>query len=172
MKPTPDMPATVPSTLPPGLSVLEEGAYRHLSDHVSAEADLIDSYRELAEAPGTPEAARYLIRLVIEDEERHHRLFHEIATALGNDIAWAHNPDGVPNLQYRPPPPALAEVTRRFLAAERADAKQLRALRRELRPFRDTTVWVLLIELMEHDTAKHIRLLSFIRDNIARTPRL
>ena len=67
-----------------------------------------------------------------------------------------------------PPDRALAEVTGCFLAAERADQKQLRALRSELRPFRDTSLWALLVELMEHDTAKHIRILSFIADHVAR----
>jgi bacterioferritin (cytochrome b1) len=163
---------TPSSTLvPQGLSVFEEKLYRRLADHVSSEADLIASYRELAEAPDTPEAARYLLRLVVDDEERHHRLVREIALALGNGIAWRHDPDAVPGLPYSKPDPALEKITNRFLAAERADRKQLRALRKELRPFRDTTSWSLLIELMEHDTAKHIRLLTFVRDHVARSPR-
>ena len=125
----------------------------------------------LAEAPAAPEPVRYLIRLVLEDEERHHRVLHEIVTAIGNRVALRDDPDAVPNLSYEPPDRVLGEVTGRFLAAERADAKQPRALRKELRPFRDTSLWVLLIELMEHDTAKHIRLLTFIRDQFARQPR-
>jgi hypothetical protein len=145
------------------LSVFEEGVFRHLADHISSEADFIVSYRELAEMPDTPEAARYLIRLVLEDEKRHHQVLHEIVTAIGNGIAWCNDPDAVPNLPYGPPDRALAEVTRRFLAAERANQKQLRALRKELRPFRDTSLWALLVELMEYDTAKHIRILTFYR---------
>src|ERR1035437_24348 len=139
-------PMTSPKPVPHGLSVLEEKLYRHLADHVFSEADLIASYRELAEAPATPDAARYLLRLVVEDEERHHRVMHEIA-------------------------PALEEATKRFLAAERTDRKELRALRKELEPYRDTTLWSLLIELMEHDTAKHILLLTFVRDHVARRPK-
>lgn len=160
-------PIELPRTPPPGLSVIEAGLYSHLIEHVSSEAELIAEYREQAEAPDTPEAARYLIRLVLEDEERHHRLLHEIVTALGNDMAWRHDPDAVPNLPLGPPDRALAEVTRRFLAAERTDQKQLRALRKELRPFRETGLWALLVELMEHDTAKHIRILTFIADHVA-----
>lgn len=160
-------PTELPTTPPPGLSVIEAGLYRHLIEHVSSEAELIAAYRERAEAPDTPEAARYLIRLVLEDEERHHRLLHEIVTALGNDMAWRHDPDAVPNLPFGPPDRAIAEVTHRFLAAERTDRKQLRALRKELRPFRDTSLWALLVELMEHDTAKHIRILTFIADHVA-----
>ena len=164
-------PTTLPEPVPHGLSVLELGLYRHLADHVSSEAELITSYRELAEAPATPEAARYLLRLVVEDEERHHRVMHEIATALGEGIVWKNDAETVPDLPHGKPDPVLEEVTKRFLAAERADRKELRALRKELQPYRDTTLWSLLIELMEHDTAKHILLLTFVRDHVARRPK-
>jgi len=76
----------------------------------------------------------------------------------------------VPNLPHEPPDRTLEEVTSQFLAAERADAKQLRALRKELGRSVTPACGLLLVELMEQDTAKHIRLLSFIRDHIARQP--
>ena len=65
----------------------------------------------------------------------------------------------------------FVETTERFLAAERKDEKELRHLRKELQPYRDVTLWPLLVSLMEHDTAKHILLLTFIRDHIARRPK-
>lgn len=163
-------PTELPATLPFALSPREEGLYRHLREHVSSEAELLASYRELAEAPSTPDATRYLIRLIIEDEERHHRLFHEMIAAIGNQ--WEPSPDAAPDLPSGPPSQALEEVTIRFLAAEREDQKQLRALRREMRPFRNTTLWTLLVELMEHDTAKHVHLLTFVRDHAARRNRV
>ena len=158
---------TPPQPVPHGLSVFEEKLYAHLIDHVSSEAELIASYRDLADAPNTPDAARYLLRLVVEDEQRHHRIIGEIATAIGEGIAWRNDADTVPNIPQGKPIPNLEEVTKRFLAAERADRKQLRSLRKELRPFRDTTMWSLLVEVMELDTEKHIRLLTFIRDHVA-----
>ena len=152
---------------PSGLSVFEEEIFRHLTEHVSAEGEFIDAYRQLVEAPDTPEAMRYLIGLLLEDEERRHRLLGQVVAALGNGVAWTSDPDAVPNLPCGAPDSALVEVTNRFLAAERADRRELRALRRKLRPFRDTTAWTLVVELLEHDTAKHIRLLTFIRDHAA-----
>lgn|GEM_PF-1055083 len=176
VKSTPaDVPSlgTIPKTAPLSERTLlvEEEVFRHLSDHIASESEFISAYRELAEAPATPEAARYLIQLILEDEERHHRVLHEIMTAVGNRIASRSDPDAVPNLPHEPPNRVLEEVTGRFLAAERADAKQLRALRKKLGPFRDTSMWALLVELIEHDTAKHIRILTFIRDHVVRQPR-
>lgn len=154
--------------LPPGLSVLEAKVYRHLADHVAAETDAIDAYRQLCEDEHTPAAARYLIRLLLDDEQRHHRVLGEIVAALGNSTEWGHDPGAVPDLPVRDGTAELAQATRRFIAAEREDAKRLKALRRELAPFKDTTAWVLLVETMEQDTAKHIRLLRFIAERVAR----
>jgi hypothetical protein len=162
------IPIEQPTTPPEWMTTIEVRLYGHLTEHVSSEAELLASYRQLAEAPDTPEAARYLIRLVVEDEERHHRLFHEMTAALGNGFGWTHDAAAVPELQRGSAHQALEEVTARFLAAERADQKQLRALRKELRPFRDTSLWALLVELMQHDTAKHIRIFTFLRDHVAR----
>ena len=58
----------------------------------------------------------------------------------------------------------IRAATERLLAAERADAKELKRLAKNLKEVRDTTLWGLLVDLMQADTAKHITILSFIRD--------
>ncbi|MDA8073593.1 MAG: hypothetical protein M0Z82_18805 [Actinomycetota bacterium] len=169
MSTNPSAPRELPSS-PEGLSVFEDKVYRQLVDHASSEVDLVTAYRDLAEAPETPEAARFLIRLIVDDEERHHRLFHQIALAIGNDISWRHDPDAVPVLSWQAHP-ELEAATERFLAVERADRRQLQALRKDMRPMRDVSLWPLLVELMERDTEKHILLLSFIKDHMVHPPR-
>jgi hypothetical protein len=49
------------------------------------------------------------------------------------------------------------------LAAERADATALRRLRREVRRLPETEFLTLMVELMELDTTKHVRILEFLR---------
>jgi hypothetical protein len=56
----------------------------------------------------------------------------------------------------------LLEPTERFLEAERDDRAQLRRLRKELKPARSNTLWPLMVELMEIDTDKHIRILEYL----------
>ena len=43
-------------------------------------------------------------------------------------------------------------------------------LRRSLRPYADTTMWSLLVDLMIADTEKHQRMLSFVLDHLPRRP--
>ncbi len=52
--------------------------------------------------------------------------------------------------------------TKRLLAAERADERALRRIRRKLQPFADTTLWALVIDMMLLDTKKHATMLRFL----------
>jgi hypothetical protein len=43
---------------------------------------------------------------------------------------------------------------------------------RDLRSVEDVTLWPLLVELMEHDTAKHLAILEFLRNHAKGSARL
>ncbi|HEX7095931.1 MAG TPA: hypothetical protein VF183_08605 [Acidimicrobiales bacterium] len=131
--------------------------------HVREEVHFLDEYEELCLSitdPGT----KFLLELIIEDERRHHALFERLAAAaLGAD-----------DVEGTPPPPQLTaeearrvlEPTERFLDAEREDRGGLRDLSKRLGPARHDTLWQLLVELMAHDTAKHIAILEYLRDRL------
>jgi rubrerythrin len=128
--------------------------------HVREEEHFLDSYRELVDAVDQP-GARLLVELIIEDEERHHGLMARLA----REAREAEEADGdtvVPQFSAEDVA-RLLEPTERFLDAERDDRRRLRALASALKPLRDTNVWPLVIELMELDTRKHIRILEFLR---------
>ena len=55
----------------------------------------------------------------------------------------------------------VLDTTRRLLHQEEQDLCELKALRRDLRDVKDTTLWDLLVELMQRDTDKHIAILRF-----------
>ncbi len=55
-------------------------------------------------------------------------------------------------------------TTDQLLEAERADARDLKQLAKNMKDVRETTLWGLLLELMQDDTSKHIKILQFIRD--------
>ena len=139
--------------------------HRHLAAHVPAETSLIASYRQLAERDDIPEEVRYLLRILVKDEENHHQFFKDIANAFGDEVPEHHEPTAV-KLPDLPPAQLLKQVTRDFLAAERADQRQLRALHKELRPLANRNLWALLVELMQLDNQKHIHLLKYIRHHI------
>jgi hypothetical protein len=62
----------------------------------------------------------------------------------------------------------VAALTDQLLKSERQDARELKRLRRKLRSVRHTTLWDLLVDLMERDTQKHIAILRFAQKHAKR----
>lgn len=132
-----------------------------LTAHLRAEKELLADYARAAERATEPDV-RYLLRLILDDEARHHRVFQEMANALRNARDWRRQEPRVPDRGQGGISAELRGLTERLLAAERTDRRELRALRRRLRPVADTTLWALLVDLMALDTEKHVRILESI----------
>jgi len=147
------------------LSVWEQELFDHVTAHTEQEKELLSVYEELAER--SPNAfVRYLATLLLEDEQRHHRMFSQIASSIVDDATLVHGADDLPRLTNRGGG-ELEEITRRLLALEEDDRTELARLRKRLRPVRDTTLWDLLVQVAERDTEKHILILRFI-EHVAR----
>jgi hypothetical protein len=140
----------------------DENLLRHFGEHVEGERELLEAYAEFRDSG--PEHVRYLVDLILDDEARHHRLFRDLVNRVKSDIDWKDYGPQVPYLgKASADRESLLEATRRFLDFEHEDDKSLGRLQKELRPVRDTTLFSLLVELMQLDTKKHIAILKFIR---------
>ena len=132
-----------------------------LRAHGECEAAVLESYQRLVdESPD--EGVRYLGRLILEDEERHHNLIAEMCNRIDSWI--------IRGISIEPSTPpvsprvdrVLLQETRRLIALERQDARELRQLKKELRNTSPTSLLPLLVKIMLHDTATHIEILQFI----------
>jgi rubrerythrin len=132
--------------------------------HVRSEQYVIDDYGRLAQQTTDP-GVRLLIEQLLADERRHHGLFRAMAAE-----GFAPTSEGAAAMPVPDPSPdevtELLDATSRFLAAEREDRDQLRRLRRELAAAGKASMWPLVVELMEIDTAKHIRILEELRTRL------
>ena len=130
-----------------------------LARHGAEEGRILAEYERAAASMADP-AARYLIDLILDDERRHHRMLIELATAM----AWG-TVDGsatsVPPLGWHVDD-GLAEATRTLRRYEEEDRHELETLRKRLRPFEDTTLWGLMVQMMILDTEKHATILKFL----------
>lgn len=137
------------------------GVIHQFQAHVREESSFLATYEE-AVARSTDDAFRFLLRVILDDERRHHELFDEMSrAALGEGETVPAPPAPDPETAR-----TLLEPTERFLAAERDDQAKLRALRKDLAPAARDTLWPLLVELMEIDTQKHVRILEYLRDRL------
>jgi hypothetical protein len=153
-----------------GASVWEAALYEHLSSHEESERGLLEEYR--AAADGSQSAAfRYLVGLIVEDEIRHHRVFRELAEALRADVDLRSDEPVVPRLdRWGHDSAEVLRLTESLLEREHADARELAHLGDHLEDLQDTSLWPLLVELMEMDTEKHIKILRFVQRHAGRTP--
>jgi rubrerythrin len=155
-----------------GPSAWERDLYAHLSSHVERESGLLQAYRAAAESSPS-KALRYLANLLIDDEIRHHQIFTELAESLKNDALLRSGDPAVPYLDFDRTSnrDAVIEITDQLLQGEQADAQELRRLRHELREVKDTSLWSLLVDVMERDTQKHIAILRFVKKHAGRRKR-
>lgn len=140
---------------------VEDEVIHMLRSHGEREGSLLSSYQRLAEQ-SDDEGLRYLVRLIMQDEARHHQQISEMLNNLHSSVWELDIEPKVPNMRLRHDP-GLREGTGRLLAFEKEDAKELRRLRSTLRGSKRHPLLPLLVSLMLHDTAKHIDILRFIR---------
>jgi hypothetical protein len=152
-----------------GASVWEERLYDHLTAHEQQEQEVLAEYQDAAAAANSA-AFAYLADLIVDDEIRHHEICRDLAAALKTDAELRPEEPAIPRLDVaQGDPQKIIELTERLLESERADARELHRLAGEMKDVKDTTMWWLLVRLMEMDTAKHIEILEFVQHH-ARKP--
>lgn len=147
-----------------------ERVVKAIEAHEAAEEEAIVTYRSMA-AGGDP-AIALVMQLVVEDEERHHRLMEQVATRLNDDLRWTSTPGALPAATRGAVVTtsiSLAEA-RRLADDERQGVTHLRRLAREIAALHDGLP-ALLLEMMALDSEKHERVLHYVEHRLAANER-
>jgi hypothetical protein len=156
--------STTKSTTIVGASVSEQMLYDYVSAHVEQEQEIVEEYRRLAASDDR--AFGFLAKVILEDEERHHKLFADLAESIRKSAELFGATRPIPPLVGLGFDRTRLATTERFLEVEKADLRELKELEKQLKDFKTTTLWALLVQIMRDDTEKHIRILSFIHDRL------
>ena len=137
-----------------------------LEQHGALEGEALQAYQAIVDSAPEEDGVTYLVRIILEDEERHHRIFEEMANAF-RSMVWSAEVE--PKMPPAPSGdrPELLATTKRLLAFEQHDRKELRSLRRRLKGTSGSSLDVLAVEMMLHDTAKHIDMLEYIESRLS-----
>lgn len=139
---------------------------RALEAHETAEQETLAEYERLLDVVRDP-AVKVLMRLLVEDEQRHHDLLRGMATTLRDGVRWAHSA-GALALDIQPgesDDEQLLKTTRMRLREERHGVREFRELAREHHNLHDG-LFALLFEIMALDSEKHERILSYIEQKL------
>ena len=133
--------------------------------HASHEEQWLTSYQAIAKEASDP-LIRFLLGLIVADEQRHHELTSRMITKLKDELAWTRA-EGLSRRIYekgRKRQQLLSSVER-FLDAERMGIKEYERMKKESEG-RYRGVFALLYTTMIHDSHKHIGILEFLRQKL------
>jgi rubrerythrin len=133
-----------------------------VQSHAAREEQALSSYREIARETSDAKI-RFLLGLMIADEERHHELMARMISKLKDELAWTRS-TGVRRGAGESGEGAkrLLVSIESFLAGERKAMEDYTRLKKESRGlYRD--MFALLYTTMIHDSHKHVDILTFLR---------
>jgi hypothetical protein len=144
----------VESVRPKQISDVDASLVKHLEKHLADEQQILGEYRRLAESDDEP--VRYIARLILEDEERHHRVLGEMLNQVRSSAWSVEQEPHVPWVRKSHDARQLRKSVKRFRAIERHDLRQLRAFRRRLALLRRDSLNEVLVSALILDTRKHL----------------
>lgn len=150
-----------PGTQAPALSEVERLS-NEFEAHESEESKFLKQYKEVA---GTTQnrMIKFLLQMIISDEEKHHAITHAMASTLKGDLNWTSSDDALHGLySVVEEKEKLLQLTEGFIRVEKQGIKEYKELIKSSKGYyRD--LFVLLFESMIHDSEKHIKILDFLR---------
>ena len=136
-----------------------------LEAHEESERELLTDYRYAARFGPDP-GVRFLMELILEDEDRHHRLTEAMVRDVKSSVLWLSAEPPLPSVGVNLEDNAnVLSQTERFLGVEEESTAQLKALKKELKGLHDGLL-ELIVDGMEIDTHKHIDILKYIQKQL------
>jgi rubrerythrin len=134
--------------------------------HEQQEWVYVREYKEIAKKHDNP-LVKFLLQLIISDEEKHHDLVHSITSTLKADLRWEKSDvaiQGVGKISAQEKKDIL-KLTGDFIDEEKKGIKEYKILAKDSREYHHG-VLSLLLETIIHDSEKHLKILRFIEKKI------
>jgi hypothetical protein len=148
----------------PEVSVVH-GLINEFKTHEGDEEKWLLSYRKTAADCDDP-MFRFLLNLIIGDEERHHQLIGRMIANLKDDLGSTRTSEPPPGTATSVTPAReLVVMVERFLGIERKGIREYERLKKTSQRFRQGLL-ALLCETMVYDSLKHIGILNFLRHKL------
>jgi rubrerythrin len=143
-----------------------EQILRQFVEHEREEQEFLNGYSEIVEGCENP-LVRFLLQLIMKDEEKHHGLVQSIATTLKDGIIGRRSEGGIPKFEPMTDDDVekLKALTKEFIKSEKDGIKEYQALMKSCDDMYDGLL-ELLIQTIIHDSRKHMMILDFIKKKL------
>ncbi len=129
--------------------------------HDVNEGEFIRAYREIAEKSNDA-LIKFLLQLIITDEERHHAVMHAMASTLRGSISRTQPQDALPPLgELNEEKGELLKLTADFIKLEKEGIQESKKLLKSTKGYYQG-LFTLMVTTMIHDSEKHVEILAFL----------
>jgi rubrerythrin len=150
---------------PEGISPIER-LLNEFEAHEAKEENSIETYKKTLGAAANP-MTRFLLQLIVSDEEKHRAVIHSMAATLKGSLNWS-KPSGslegsgdLAGMNGK-----LREATAEFIRIEKEGIKEYKTLLEESSGYYHG-LFKVLIDSMIRDSEKHVELLEFLNESLA-----
>jgi len=148
----------------PEFSILQR-LISEIKTHESAEERWLSIYKKFAAESEDP-ITRFLLDLIIADEERHHQIIGRMISSLKDDLAsTGMSKPGAVNAKAKTRAKELTQAIDQFLEVERNGIREYKKLNKASGRFHQKLFGLLCRSIIQ-DSMKHIDILSFLRSKL------
>ena len=154
------VPAKEPS-IPPVEMLLNQ-----FEAHEREELRFVEGYRAMIEGHENP-LVKFLLELVISDEEKHHAVVHAMVSSLRADLTWSDKKRTIRSIGAIDPEERqeLLRLTSEFIKEEKKGIKECKGLAKSSKGYYQGS-FTLLIQTIIHDSEKHLMILEFLEEKL------
>ena len=109
---------------------------------------------------------KFLLQMIVSDEEKHHAITHAMASTLKGDLNWTRPDDALRGLyDLGEDKEKLLKLTEDFIRVEKEGIDEYKKLIKESKGYY-RNLFGLLFSSMIRDSEKHAEILEFLRDRL------
>lgn len=147
-----------------GISPIER-LLNEFEAHEAKEERALELYRTaLGEMPNP--VTRFLMQLIVSDEEKHRAVVHAMAATLRGSLTWTKQPNSLEGSgDLVPINDKLLEVTDDFIQLEKEGIREYKSLVKDSNDYYHG-LFKILFDSMIRDSEKHVELLEFLKERL------
>lgn len=149
------------TNVPEGTSPVEK-LLNAFEAHESQEEKTLEYYRSLIDRMPNP-ATRFLMQLIISDEEKHRAVIHAMVATLRGSLTWTKPVGILEGSNFAGANGTLCEKTEEFIRLEKEGITEYKALAKESSGYYHG-LFKILLDSMIRDSEKHVELLKFLKE--------
>ncbi len=151
---------------PEGISPVEK-LLNEFESHEAKEDRMLEVYKQMLARMPNP-LARFLMQMIVSDEEKHRAVMHAMVATLKGSLTWTTPPGSLQGAgEIADMNGKLKEVTEEFIKLEKEGIREYKNLTKDAAGYYHGLFKVLL-DSMLRDSEKHVELLGFLKACIER----